>query len=81
MSSGKGPQLAKGLEDGIGGGLLTDAGGLVLAYSHLNIGEEVGDELLRGSHHLVADHRQPTTTLLQFVNGLHDAVVRPCSVQ
>ena len=54
-------QLAEGLEHGIGGGLLTDARCLVFANSYRDVGEEVADEFLCGSHHLVADHRHLAT--------------------
>ena len=56
------PQLAKGLINGIGSRFLTDACRLVLANSHLYLRKEVSNEFLGGSHHLVADHRQATTS-------------------
>ena len=51
------PQLAQSLKHGVRGRLFTDALGLMFADGDIYLWEEVGDERLRGSHHLVADHR------------------------
>ena len=48
-------QLPQGLEDGIGGRLLTDACCFVFANSHWDVGEEMMDEFLGGCHHLITE--------------------------
>lgn len=68
-------QLAEGFEDGVGGGFPADALGFVLSDGDVDLREEMGDERLRGCHHLIADHCQPATAGLQLAKKFGNAVV------
>lgn len=74
-------QLSQGLENGIGGRLLTDACCFVFANSHWDVGEEMMDEFLGGCHHLIADDSHLAPTCLQLMDEFRDAVVWPCGVE
>ena len=74
-------QLPQGLEDGIGGRLLTDACCFVFTNSHRDVGEEVTDEFLGGCHHLVADDSHLAPTVFQFMDEFRDAIVRAGGIE
>ena len=67
------PKLAKGLENGIGSGFLTDALSLVFTNGNLDLRKEMTDKVLGGCHHLIAHHSESTAALLQLVQHLSDA--------
>ena len=71
------PKLAKGLVDGVGGGLLAHSLSLVLADGHLHkVAEEMGNQFLCGGIELVAHHSQTLSAGLQPLKHLGDARVR-----
>ena len=53
----------------------------MFANSYGDVGEEVADEFLCGSHHLVADHRHLATACLQLVDEFRDAIVRTRGIE
>ena len=56
-------QFPKCGKNGVGGWLLTDAVSFVLTDSHLNtVRKEMSTEFLSGSHHLITDNSDTTTT-------------------
>ena len=72
----------QGGEDGIRGGLATDAGSLSLADGDLDgVGEEMVAELLGGCHHFVADHSQVTATGFESGQSLRNTFVRTGGVE
>ena len=72
----------QGGEDGIRGGLATDAGSLILADGDLDgVGEEMVAELLGGCHHFVADHSQVTATGFESGQSLRNTFVRTGGVE
>ena len=67
----------QGGEDGIRGGLATDAGSLILANGDLDgVGEEMVAELLGGCHHFVTNHSQVTATGFESFERLGNSFVR-----
>ena len=72
----------QGGEDGVRGGLATDAGSLILADGDLDgVGEEMVAELLGGCHHFVADHSQVTATGFESGQSLRNTFVRTGGVE
>ena len=72
----------QGGEDGVRGGLATDAGSLILTNGDFDgIGEEMVAELLCGCHHFVADHSQVTATGFESGQSLRNTFVRTGGVE
>ena len=72
----------QGGEDGVRGGLATDAGSLILTNGDFDgIGEEMVAELLGGCHHFVADHSQVTATGFESSQRLRNTFVRTGGVE
>ena len=70
------PKRLKGCKDGVWSGFLADAGGFMLADSHLDgIREEMAAQFLGSSHHLVAHHSDMTASLVEFCKHLRDTLI------
>ena len=66
----------QGGEDGIRGGLATDASSLILTNGDFDgVGEEMVAEFLGGCHHFIADHSKVATTGFESGQSLRNAVV------